>query len=151
MRKTFQISILLGKNISVNCSLQEIELNPKLEESERHLLWNSIFVNTFGETEYIKIISKQCYGLYMALWVHKKYFEAIQDIRMDNVLSAKDFWNSTKGICQGLRFKMMETSICFLNLSLLDSNKGNKAKNQQIEEIFEGLKFGEDLDVLDHK
>lgn len=54
-------------------SLQNIEQSSKSEESERGLFWNSILVNTFGEKEFIKVCSKQCYGLFISLWVHKRF------------------------------------------------------------------------------
>lgn len=126
--------------------MQDIELNPKGEETDRGVVWNSLFVQVFNEKEYVNVLSKQFFGLYITFWASKALFEEINDIRTEKISQG-----TNKGSCLALHFTLMESSFCFLNSQFVEGQGKIKQRNQQFQDILDNINFGKECFIQNHE
>lgn len=133
-------------NFLFHFSIQDIEVNPKTEETDRGLVWTSILTNAFDERKYINLFSKQVYELYTSVWIRKNIYEFVNDIRSNKVIYQTNLL-SFKEKCFCIRFRLLGKSFCFLN-SKFGEGKG---KNIQCEKFLDSMELGDGIAVLDHR
>lgn len=130
-------------------SLQDIE-HSKQEESTHGSFWTSLFLNVFNVKEYVCLLSKQYYGLYMSMFVKKQLVDQIEDLMYDKCSLDQSFLMNSKTQSLGLHFKVFGKSFCFINSRFVDGSGKTKQRNQNYQYFLENLKF-KDSKVSDHK
>lgn len=128
-----------------------MEINAKHEEDDRGQFWNCCLMNAFDEKEFVCVVFKQFYGLYLTVWVKKYLVDSIEDIKLEKCNSEKGIISTSKASCLACRFKLFGKTFCFVNTKLVEGHGKTKQRNQQYNHFKDNIKFGEGMKILDHK
>jgi phosphatidylinositol-bisphosphatase len=125
--------------------LQEIDMTAGAllrEETEQGLAWSHKFDETFSQAKsnYIQIMARQLVGIYHCIYIHEKHRNFISDVRSASEgVGVLGMMGNKGGV--GIRFKLYETTFCFINAHLAPHMDAIARRNQNYNDIVRRTNF----------
>lgn len=123
--------------------MQEIDMTAGAllkEETEAGAYWEEVVQNELG-VHYVKLVSRQLVGILLCIFIRDEHVRNISEFRV--AVQGIGFGGKmgNKGVV-GARFKLYETSFCFLSTHLAPHTKNVEKRNQNYHDILQRCVFG---------
>jgi phosphatidylinositol-bisphosphatase len=125
--------------------LQEIDMTAGAllkEETDQGTAWTNRFDETFGATKskYCQIKARQLVGIYHAIYIKERYSNHVSEIRSSaEGVGVLGMMGNKGGVA--IRFKLYETTFCFINAHLAPHMSAISRRNQNYQDIIKRTTF----------